>query len=107
MKFTGLGGKVVNAFGLSRHGFCVGVWQPVHQPRSITTIKFVNANSPNSGDTIYNNDYNNFVLRWVLPGTCPGSSAGTILRAVYGINYTFAVDFLRSIRILATFLEPF
>jgi len=67
--------------------------EPVHQPRIHTTIKFVNANSPNSGDTIYNNDYNNFApsvgIAWNLPGLSAAPSC-----ARYGINYTFAVDFL-------------
>jgi hypothetical protein len=54
----------------------------------------VNANSPNPGDTIYNNDWNNFAPSVGIAYQVPWFKRSTILRAGYGINYTFAVDFL-------------
>src|SRR5207244_5884975 len=56
----GLGGKVVNPFGLSGTNFANAFGNRSTSPGALTTIKFVNANSPNPGDTIYNNDWNNF-----------------------------------------------
>jgi hypothetical protein len=76
----GLGGKVINPLGLSTG--------------QSTTIKFVNANSPNPDDTIYNNDWNNFAPSIGLAYQVPWFKRSTVLRAGYGINYTFAVDFL-------------
>ncbi len=75
----GLGGKVVN---------------PFPSTGQLTTIKFVNANSPNPDETIYNNDWNNFAPSIGIAYQAPWFKRNTVLRAGYGINYTFAVDFL-------------
>ena len=75
----GLGGKVVN---------------PLPSTGQLTTIKFVNANSPNPDETIYNNDWNNFAPSIGIAYQVPWFKRSTVLRAGYGINYTFAVDFL-------------
>src|SRR5262249_11329428 len=58
------------------------------------TIQFVNKNSPNEGETLYNNDRNNFAPSGGIAWQLPWFKRSTILRAGYGINYTFAVDFL-------------
>jgi hypothetical protein len=90
----GLGGKVVNPFGLSGTDFASAFTNRFSSPGSTTTIKFVNANSPNPGDTIYNNDWNNFAPSGGIAWSIPWFKRSTILRAGYGINYSFAVDFL-------------
>src|SRR5262249_26106617 len=43
---------------------------------------------------IYNNDYNNFAPSAGIAWSMPWFKRSTILRAGYGVNYTFAVDFL-------------
>ncbi len=90
----GLAGRVVNPFGLSGTNFATAGGNRYTSPGSITTIKFVNANSPNPGDTIYNNDWNNFGPSIGIAWQVPWFKRSTILRVGYGINYTFAVDFL-------------
>ena len=90
----GLAGKVVNPFGLSGTNFATANTNRFSSPGSITTIQFVNANSPNPGGTIYNNDNNNFGPSVGIAWALPWSKRSTVLRAGYGINYTFAVDFL-------------
>ena len=90
----GLGGKVINPFGLSGTNFATAFGNRFSSPGSLTTIKFVNTNSPNSDDTIYNNDWNNFAPTVGVAWQLPWFQRSTILRAGYGINYTFAVDFL-------------
>jgi Carboxypeptidase regulatory-like domain len=90
----GLAGKVVNPFGLSGTNFADAFGNRATSPGSITTIKFVNANSPNPDETIYNNDWNNFGPSIGIAWQVPWFKRSTILRAGYGINYTFTVDFL-------------
>lgn len=90
----GLGGKVVNPFGLSGTNFADAFGNRSTSPGALTTIKFVNANSPNPDDTIYNNDWNNFAPSIGIAYQVPWFKRSTVLRAGYGINYTFAVDFL-------------
>ncbi|MBZ5675158.1 MAG: TonB-dependent receptor [Acidobacteriia bacterium] len=90
----GLAGKVVNPFGLSGTNYADAFGNRATSPGQITTIKFVNANSPNPGDTIYNNDWNNFAPSIGIAYQVPWFKRSTVLRAGYGINYTFAVDFL-------------
>jgi hypothetical protein len=90
----GLGGKVVNPFGLSGTNFANAFGNRSTSPGQPTTIQFVNANSPNPDDTIYNNDWNNFAPSIGVAYQVPWFKRSTVLRAGYGINYTFAVDFL-------------
>jgi len=90
----GLAGKVVNPFGLSGTNYADAFGNRATSPGQITTINFVNANSPNPGDTIYNNDWNNFAPSIGIAYQVPWFKRSTVLRAGYGINYTFAVDFL-------------
>jgi len=90
----GLGGKVINPFGLSGTNYANAFGNRSTSPGALTTISFVNANSPNPGDTIYNNDWNNFAPSIGIAYQAPWFKRSTVLRAGYGINYTFAVDFL-------------
>ena len=90
----GFAGKVVNPFGLSGTNFADAFGNRSTSPGALTTINFVNANSPNPGDTIYNNDWNNFAPSAGIAWSLPWFKRSTILRAGYGINYTFTVDFL-------------
>jgi len=90
----GLAGKVVNPFGLSGTNYADAFGNRSSSPGQLTTVKFVNANSPNPDDTIYNNDWNNFAPSIGIAYQVPWFKRSTVLRAGYGINYTFAVDFL-------------
>jgi len=90
----GLGGKVINPFGLSGTNFANAFGNRSTSPGQPTTIQFVNANSPNPDDTIYNNDWNNFAPSIGIAYQVPWFKRSTVVRAGYGINYTFAVDFL-------------
>jgi hypothetical protein len=90
----GLGGKVINPFGLSGTDFASAFSNRYRSTGPLTTITFVNQNSPNTGDTIYNNDWNNFAPSAGIAWQLPWFKRSTILRAGYGINYSFAVDFL-------------
>jgi hypothetical protein len=90
----GLGGKVVNPFGLSGTNYANAWTNRYSSPGPLTTIQFVNQNSPNPDSTIYNNDWNNFGPSAGIAWNLPWFNRSTLLRAGYGINYTFAVDFL-------------
>ena len=80
-------------FGISGTSFN-DMWQPGHLAGKPTLLTIVGKNSPNPGQKLYNNDWNNFGpavgLSWSLPW---GGKEKTVLRAGYGISYQGAASF--------------
>jgi hypothetical protein len=79
-------------FGLSGTGFDAR-WRPGATGGALTTLQLVGKNSPNPGDKLWRDDYNNFApavgFSWSLPWW---GRDKTVFRAGYGINYNGIYD---------------
>ena len=96
----GLGGKfkggAAGLFGISGTNFANAGTNSFNTAGALTTIEFTGPNSPNPGDTVYNNDTKSFGpsagISWELPWFKKHS---TVLRAGYGIDFVSPLpDFL-------------
>jgi hypothetical protein len=79
-------------FGISGTGFDA-MWRPGASGGSLTTLQLVGKNSPNPGQKIWRDDYNNFGpsvgVSWSLPWF---GADKTVFRAGYGVNYNGVYD---------------
>jgi hypothetical protein len=95
----GLGGKFkgggAGLFGISGTDFA-SAWTNRWSPNLslLTTTQFTGPNSPNPGETVYNNDWNNVAPSIGFSWSVPHLKRSTVIRGGYGINYLGTVDFL-------------
>jgi hypothetical protein len=79
-------------FGISGTGF-EAQWRPGATGGTLTTLQLVGKNSPNPGETLWKNDYNNFGpavgVSWSLPWW---GRDKTVFRAGYGVNFNGVYD---------------
>jgi hypothetical protein len=79
-------------FGISGTGFDAQ-WRPDATGGSLTTLQLVGKNSPNPGQMLWKNDYNNFGpavgVSWSIPWW---GKDKTVFRAGYGVNYNGIYD---------------
>ncbi len=86
-KTAGLVNGSAGIFGISGTGFA-DLYQPGRNNGQLTQIKLVGKKSPNGGEQLYRDDWNNFApavgLSWSLPWL---GRDKTVLRVGYGIGY--------------------
>lgn len=94
----GLGGRFTGGqsglFGISGTNFANAMWAPGAANGSLTGTEFVGKHSPNPGQLIFGNDWNNFAPSLGFAYNIPWFKRSTVIRGGYGINYAGAPDFL-------------
>jgi hypothetical protein len=83
----GLGGKFVNLFGLSGTNYATAFTNRWTSAGPLTTTMFTGENSPNPGQTVYNNDTKSFGPSAGISWQLPWFKRSTVFRAGYGLNY--------------------
>ena len=93
---NGLGARLTPAslFGISGTSFANGWMSPGIMNGSPTTISFVGKDSPNPGQTIFNNDWNNIAPSLGFSYDLSTFGKPTVIRGGYGINYSGSPNFL-------------
>ncbi len=95
---NGLGGRYTGGpaglFGISGTSFANGWMSPGIMNGSPTGIEFVGKGSPNPGQTIFNNDWNNIAPSLGFSYDMNSFGRPTVIRGGYGINYSGSPNFL-------------